>query len=349
DEGCRTPDRGVGDCIPLSECKPLTDFLKSASKPLSQNVINKLNSYTCSFEANSVKVCCPSTPINIIDENKQTTASPQISTENPPPPDVTSHNNFGLLPKNCGYLPLDDKIINGENAMLNEFPWMALLSYSTTRGPQFRCGGSVINDRWILTAAHCVSALSEPLLGVRVGEYNIVSKVDCQTQHNGSNKCSPPVQDLAIEETLIHPGFNRTIIKNVRPVCLPVDNSRDAKYTNVIITGWGITATGKASNILQKVSLPVISLEQCQSVYKKDPRARVTYKQVCAGGTDKKDSCPGDSGGPMQVAAYLNDEIRYVQQGIVSFGPRECGLNGFPGVYTRIAYYMDWILDTIRP
>lgn len=70
---------------------------------------------------------------------------------------------------------------------------------------------------------------------------------------------------------------------------------------------------------------------------------------MCAGGKDKKDSCPGDSGGPMLAAAYINDETRYVQQGVVSFGHKFCGTQGYPGVYTRIAYYMDWILDKIKP
>lgn len=70
---------------------------------------------------------------------------------------------------------------------------------------------------------------------------------------------------------------------------------------------------------------------------------------MCAGGKNKKDSCSGDSGGPMQVAGSLNRDIRFVQQGIVSFGPKVCAIEGFPGVYTRVAYYLDWILDNIRP
>ncbi|KAJ8965978.1 hypothetical protein NQ314_003806 [Rhamnusium bicolor] len=87
----------------------------------------------------------------------------------------------------------------------------------------------------------------------------------------------------------------------------------------------------------------------CQDAYKSDPRVQISYKQICAGGKNEKDSCRGDSGGPMQIASYLNEEIRYVQQGVVSFGHRFCGIEGFPGVYTRIAYFMDWILDNIKP
>ncbi|KAJ8925740.1 hypothetical protein NQ315_009588 [Exocentrus adspersus] len=358
DEGCRTPDGGAGDCIPIKQCEPIISFLSNSPKPLSQKTIKRLNSYTCSFEANTVNVCCPSSPIKTDDgENLQTNAGL------PGPPDVSNHRNYNLLPKDCGYLPIDDKIINGQNAGLSEFPWMALLSYNTNRGPEFKCGGSVINDKWILTAAHCVTNLKQPLLGVRVGEHNIRTNVDCEIQQNGNEKCASPVQDLAVEKIVPHPDFSLSIIsndialvkvsrmnlnvENVRPVCLPVDNARDAKFSSVIVTGWGVTESGRSSNLLQKVTLPVVATEECQSVYNTEAKVRISHRQICAGGKNNKDSCPGDSGGPMHVGSFLNDETRYVQQGIVSFGHRECGRQGFPGVYTRVAFYMDWILDTI--
>lgn len=71
---------------------------------------------------------------------------------------------------------------------------------------------------------------------------------------------------------------------------------------------------------------------------------------MCAGGVQGRDSCAGDSGGPLLHTQALDGlgDIRYVQQGVVSFGPRNCGSEGLPGVYTRVPYYMDWILDTIR-
>lgn len=69
---------------------------------------------------------------------------------------------------------------------------------------------------------------------------------------------------------------------------------------------------------------------------------------MCFGGSDGKDTCPGDSGGPLQAPAFLYGDIRYVQYGVVSFGPASCGLVGFPGVYTRVTYYMDWILNNLK-
>lgn len=71
--------------------------------------------------------------------------------------------------------------------------------------------------------------------------------------------------------------------------------------------------------------------------------------QLCAGGVKDKDSCGGDSGGPLMFPGKMgNFGVRYVQRGIVSFGSKRCGLGGFPGVYTNVAYYMNWILDNIR-
>lgn len=71
--------------------------------------------------------------------------------------------------------------------------------------------------------------------------------------------------------------------------------------------------------------------------------------QLCAGGVKGQDSCGGDSGGPlMYPGSYGKLGVRYVQRGIVSFGSKRCGIGGFPGVYTNVAYYMNWILDNMH-
>lgn len=364
DEGCRTPDRGVGDCIVAKFCKPLVDFLMQVPKPVSEEVRLELNKYMCGYDS-GIKVCCPSGPIVI-----KTMANVEtVDLENPPPPpDVSNHRNFKLLPEECGLLPIPDKIRDGKNANLHEFPWMALISYNTNEGPKFKCGGSILNEKYILTAAHCITDLVSPLLGVRVGEYAISTKVDCETLQNQTKRCSKyPVQNLAIEEVVVHSNFSKEVInddigllrvtrmnlnvENVRPVCLPTtEDTRNAKYNYCVATGWGFTESyGNSADILQRVELPIMNLTQCRDIYQGQSKVKITHKQVCAGGKGNKDSCPGDSGGPMQVATYINDDTRYVQQGVVSFGHRFCGTEGYPGVYTRIPYYMDWILDNIKP
>lgn len=94
--------------------------------------------------------------------------------------------------------------------------------------------------------------------------------------------------------------------------------------------------------------MPIIQDDECKKSYVRST-AKINYRQICAGDRNRKDSCGGDSGGPLQTIGPFNNDACFVQHGIVSFGPRFCGQEGFPGVYTRVAYYMDWILDNLRP
>lgn len=128
---------------------------------------------------------------------------------------------------------------------------------------------------------------------------------------------------------------------------MPLAESRNYNFTNrnVVVTGWGITETGRPSPDLLKVNLNVVSLENCRETYQ--TTADLDERQLCAGGT-KKDSCGGDSGGPLQVMGKIFGDSRMIQQGIVSFGPRNCGFSHLPGVYTRVAAFMDWILDNME-
>ncbi|KAL3285560.1 hypothetical protein HHI36_000090 [Cryptolaemus montrouzieri] len=352
DDGCSTPFRGSGSCVDIYSCAPLVTFLRNAPRPLSQTDANLLRSYQCGSSQNRIRVCCP-------------TDSNEISRlqGNPSPPDVSNHRNIRLLPEDCGQINIGERIINGNETGLLEFPWMALLSYRLANGPEFRCGGSIINDRYILTAAHCITGLRYPLIGVRVGEHDLRTRPDCETVKNKTT-CAPNVQDVGIGRAIPHPRYNRTsftddiglirlssrlnFVENVAPICLPVTQEA-ASYNftgrKVIVTGFGATETGRNSPVLLKVNIPFVEPNECRRVYENS--APIGHRQLCAGGQNKQDSCGGDSGGPLQVATALYDEPRYVQHGITSFGPRNCGADGNPGVYTKIAYYMDWILDTI--
>lgn len=115
---CTTPDGSFGDCVPIKECKTIIDFIEKSAKPLSESVKKKLSSYRCKTDTDDVNVCCPYSPIKIEEEG---------------PPDVSNHRNINLLPQDCGYQPSDFKIVNGQNTLLNEFPWMALLKYNTSK------------------------------------------------------------------------------------------------------------------------------------------------------------------------------------------------------------------------
>jgi serine protease 7 len=109
------------------------------------------------------------------------------------------------------------------------------------------------------------------------------------------------------------------------------------------VTGWNL-ADGR-STYLQQEKQPVIFHEQCKEIYNQS-KYQIWYKQLCAGGRIN-DTCLGDGGSPLQAHSIYGKSVRMVQQGIVSYGAVSCGVAGIPDVYTRVAYYMDWILNTM--
>lgn len=102
--------------------------------------------------------------------------------------------------------------------------------------------------------------------------------------------------------------------------------------------------SGQKSFILNKVSLTVQPLTICLKWYKKY-NMPVSNNQICAGGQFGQDTCDGDSGGPLQDIITINGLQRYVQTGIISYGPKQCGLDQQPSLYTNVKAYMAWILS----
>jgi secreted trypsin-like serine protease len=136
---------------------------------------------------------------------------------------------------------------------------------------------------------------------------------------------------------------------SVRPICLPLDDASRSMGKTGLITGWGSTENGYSTNeVLLQVRLPILPGEVCRRAYRDQPFVKLWHKQICAGGLKAEDSCTGDSGGPLQSVSMYGGEARVVQQGIVSFGRRNCAVKGTPGVYTDVAHYVGWILDTIE-
>ncbi|XP_061721277.1 melanization protease 1-like isoform X2 [Cydia pomonella] len=281
---------------------------------------------------------------------------------------VENHPNLGLLPDTCGMIK-ETKLLGGRSAELYAYPWMALISYKTRLGPQFECSGSLINERYVLTAAHCISNLE--LLGVRIGEHDVDTTSDCQGEPP-TLTCESKIQDIRIEEAIPHPEYHGKpnikndigIIRLKKPVdlsfknagiiCLPVSKdlqSRNLGGQHATVAGWGYTEKGYVSSKLLAVDVLIHTAESCLELFnrgRKPGEEDETINKICAGEIGKN-SCIGDLGGPLMVrGAYKNNEKRFIQHGIMSYGPRLCA-SGFPGVYTDVPKYMKWILDNIRP
>ncbi|KAM7387642.1 hypothetical protein PAMA_009992 [Pampus argenteus] len=234
----------------------------------------------------------------------------------------------------CGSAPLNTKIVGGESAAAGSWPWQASLH---SNGRHF-CGGSLINNQWILTAAHCFPSTSTSGLLVYLGRQN--------QQSLNPNEVFQPVSRL-----IKHPNYDSNTNDNdiallqlsspvdftnyIRPVCLAASGSVFSAGTTCWVTGWGDIRSGET---LQEVSVPIVSNSQCGSAY-----SAFTSNMMCAGLTEGgKDSCQGDSGGPL----VSKNDSKWVQAGVVSFG-EGCAQAGFPGVYARVSMYQSWINSLI--
>ncbi|KFB43789.1 AGAP009844-PA-like protein [Anopheles sinensis] len=252
-----------------------------------------------------------------------------------------------------------NRIYDGITTQRGEFPWAALLFYNVgMKRPVPKCGGSLISELYVITAAHCtVGKPHWQLLFARFNEFNTSSKEDC-TYIDEEEICR---YDYAIESVIPHPdyGMSRNSHANdicilrlatavtfnffVKPICLPLEKDVQglpvAKH-NFTVTGWGETEHATRSELQLHVVIPGLDNTVCNSVYKV---ANVTLsdKQLCVGGLNGTDSCRGDSGGPLM----RNVSNIWYLAGVVSFGAKVCGTKGLPGVYTNVEKYLSWIED----
>jgi secreted trypsin-like serine protease len=232
-------------------------------------------------------------------------------------------------------VPQDTRIVGGIPAEEGEFPWAVAFLYwkaSEGRWAQY-CGGSLISPQWVLTAAHCpVSSNHRALLG----------RLDL-TESGG--------EVLRIVDVISHESYDRdthdsdiSLVKlettsASAPVPLLAGEEATTAGEQTTVIGWGHTEEGgSASNELRKVDVAFVDPDQCKDSYE-----TVTENMLCAG-EDGKDSCQGDSGGGLLVydPDEKTEEYGYSLAGVVSFG-RGCARPEFPGVYTKVSNYQDWI------
>ncbi|KAK1122587.1 hypothetical protein K0M31_009032 [Melipona bicolor] len=257
------------------------------------------------------------------------------------------HGSTTSRPRNpalrgCGTtLKSRSKLVGGRPADPTEWPWMVAI----LRGDQIQyCGGILITDRHVLTAAHCVYTFKPRDIKVRLGEYNFEESEETRAL------------DFAISEIRVHRDYDRTTYENdiailkmyrptifdsyIWPVCLPpIDQTFEHK--DAIVTGWGTQYYGgPASTILMEVGVPVWPQNKCANSFVQ----RIPNTMMCAGAYEGgADACQGDSGGPL-LHQLANG--RWVNIGIVSWGIR-CGDRGRPGIYTRVNSYLDWIFENV--
>ncbi|PSN57580.1 hypothetical protein C0J52_00493 [Blattella germanica] len=234
----------------------------------------------------------------------------------------------------CGDPNDGSRIVGGKPTEVNEFPWMARLSYFN----RFYCGGMLINDKYVLTAAHCVKGFMWFMIKVTFGEHD---------RCNSTLKPESRFVLRAITGDFSFMNFDHDIallrLNDKVPITDTIPNVYEG--TKAVAAGWGtLHEDGKPSCILQQVEVPVMSNADCKKNTKYNEKM-ISDNMMCAGYPDgMKDSCQGDSGGPL---ATLREDKKYELIGIVSWG-NGCARPGYPGVYTRVTRYLDWIKENSK-
>ncbi|XP_006890944.1 PREDICTED: transmembrane protease serine 4 [Elephantulus edwardii] len=236
----------------------------------------------------------------------------------------------------CGVNLKAPRVVGGQMASVDTWPWQVSIQYNR----QHICGGSILDPHWILTAAHCFRKHHDVSnWKVRVGSdklSNFPSLPVAKILVIELNTIYPKEKDIALVKLQLPLMFSGT----VRPICLPFSDEELVPATPVWVVGWGFTEQdgGKMSDALLQASVEVIDSTRCnaEDAY----QGEVTEKMLCAGVLEGGvDTCQGDSGGPLM---YESDQWQVV--GIVSWG-HGCGGPSTPGVYTKVAAYLNWIYN----
>ncbi|XP_058510114.1 transmembrane protease serine 9-like [Solea solea] len=237
----------------------------------------------------------------------------------------------------CGRPWLNSRIVGGDDALPGSWPWQVSLNLNGF----LQCGGSLINNQWVLTTTSCLTS----------GTSGLVVYLGRQSQE-GSN---PHEESRTVVHIIIHPSYDSRSNNNdiallklsspvnftsyILPVCLAASDSTFHNGTDAWVTGWGNKALGEplpSPQNLTEVQVPVVGNRQCQCSY---GRSSITENMMCAGPqAGGKGTCHGDGGGPL----VSKQNGTWIQAGITSFG-LGCALPNFPDVYTRVSQYQSWI------
>ncbi|XP_050744335.1 phenoloxidase-activating factor 1 isoform X3 [Drosophila biarmipes] len=329
-------------CVPLGKCPHMHDIIKHGNA-----------TFQAFHEIDKVRLCKV--------DDRQKNYKDRVYTCCPKPGDFLPDP----FKQQCGQSPGSFRIAHGNEATPNQFPWIAMLLYENTTNVwdltlESKCGGSLINNWYVLTAAHCVTNLIGRILKrVRLGEHNTKATKLCDIYNKS---CAPPPLEIDVKEVIFHVLYNHyteysndialvrleipvRYTREIKPICVPRDNFRLGE-SELKIAGWGLTENGTKSHVLLYSTVR----ENAQYCINNYVAVFNFNMQICAGGQSKRDTCKGDSGGPLMATQDIGNYMDHVfVAGITSFAYDSCGKLGIPGLYTRTGAYFNWIQEHLKP
>uniref|UniRef100_A0A8C6TP54 Peptidase S1 domain-containing protein n=1 Tax=Neogobius melanostomus TaxID=47308 RepID=A0A8C6TP54_9GOBI len=230
------------------------------------------------------------------------------------------------------------RIVGGAEASPGSWPWIVSLTY----GKEHNCGGSLINELWVLTAAHCINPPgqvrinSSKLREEHISNNTVSRDIDSVWRHPEFNQTGELENDICLLKLSAPVAFT----EHIRPVCLGARGSTFPAGFPSWVAGWGyLDESENRPEALQEVMLPIVGINECRCLNK----YYIPNGTICAGyPSGGRDSCKGDSGGPQVI--WMN--TFWVQVGIVSFGDG-CARPNLPGAYTLVPEYEDWINEVV--
>jgi secreted trypsin-like serine protease len=230
-------------------------------------------------------------------------------------------------------------------------PWQVLIT-DDSRNMKLLCGGVLIANEWVLSAAHCFDNVNHLRLRVSLGVYDRRDKGDWQTFHVRTISIHPHYRlghEYNHDIALLRLSTAVSFTENSWPICLPSSGATVSPGTKCVVSGWGLNHHGIYPWRLSYGEVNIISLTECNKT--QSYNGKITASMICAQGQRKPnrgtliDACDGDSGGPL---ACVNNKGYYELMGLVSFGSQDaCGQANEYGVYSRVPQYIDWIQESV--
>ncbi|VDI66723.1 Hypothetical predicted protein [Mytilus galloprovincialis] len=241
---------------------------------------------------------------------------------------------------NLKHLTNTSRIIQGQDADIADFPWQVSLR---TSSDSHTCGGIILTDTWILTAAHCTQGSGYT---IRVGDtnrnngerYQVRRVINHANYNDGSGTISNDISLIELSSSL---SFGST----VAPISLPPAGQL-FESASCVITGWGRTCgTCGLPTILQKLNTLALRNTECANYMRPISGVNLLSSHICVhnqNSNPQDGACNGDSGGPMTCTVSGQTYVAGVTSWVISSQSTGC-LPDYPSVYTRVTSFLSWI------